>query len=192
MYSINRFNFTRTRHTSAIIEELSDLQNLESFDTSQVTDMESMFEGCTSLSFLNISKFNTKKVQYMKKMFYNCHNLKSLYFHSISSNSLGTMYQMFYNCAGLEYLDIYSLTENSQSIIEMFEGVNPNLEFCIKENEDMPNIFNMLLEFLKQKEIVQLIVIMKEKDQKYQVKNYVVKMLNLKIIVMKNVQVELW
>ena len=131
---------------TTIIEELSDLQNLEAFDTSQVTDMESMFEGCTSLSFLNISKFITQKVQYMKKMFYNCHNLKSLYFHSISSNSLGTMYQMFYNCAGLEYLDIYSLTENSQSIIEMFEGVNPNLEFCIKENEDMPNIFNMLLE----------------------------------------------
>ena len=133
-----------------IFEENTDLsnfnlQNKELFDTSQVTDMESMFEDCTSLSVLNISKFNTEKVQYMKKMFYNCHNLKSLYFHSISSNSLGTMYQMFYNCAVLEYLDLYSLTEKSQSIIEMFERVNPDLEFCIKENEDMPNIFNMLL-----------------------------------------------
>ena len=120
------------------------LLNPETFDTSQVTDMESMFEECTSLLTLNISNFNTENVQYMNQMFYNCFSLKSLYFHSISSSSLGTMYRMFYNCSSLEYLDLYSLTEKSQSIAEMFEGVSTDFEFCIKENEDMPNIFKML------------------------------------------------
>ena len=122
------------------------LQNPDTFDTSQVTDMQSMFEECTSLALLNINTFNTEKVQYMKKMFYNCKSLKSLYFRSISSNSLGTMYQMFYHCESLKYLDLYSLTEKSQSFINIFEGVTHGFQFCIKENEDMPNIFKALFD----------------------------------------------
>ena len=124
--------------------------NISNFDTSKVTDMESMFEGCESLMSLSLVNFKTTKVHYMNKMFRNCISLKSLYFNYITSESLGTMQQMFYNCKSLEYLNIYSLTEKLQSISEIFEKVSNNFTLCIKENENIPNIFK---EFYKRSDI---------------------------------------
>ena len=120
------------------------VDNPKYFNTSQVTDMQSMFEGCSSLVSLNISSFNTTNVLYMNKMFYNCTKLESLNFSSISAYSLGTMYQMFYNCKSLKYLNLYNLTEKSQSFLEMFKGASTSFQFCIEENENIPNIFNEL------------------------------------------------
>ena len=119
---------------------------LNNFDTSKVTDMESMFEECSSLKTLSLTSFNTDNVQYMNRMFYNCKSLKSLDFRTITSKSLGTMHHMFYNCSSLQYLNLYSLTEKDQSIEEMFKGISNDFTFCIKENEDMPNIFKELFE----------------------------------------------
>ena len=125
----------------------SELQKLDlnKFDTSQVTDMESMFEGCTNLISLSLSHFNTSKVQYMNKMFKDCTSLTSINFKNINTDSLGTMHQMFYNCEKLEYLNLYSITEKGQSYLEMFTGTSNNFQFCIKENENIPNIFQVLL-----------------------------------------------
>ena len=118
--------------------------DLSSFDTSKVTDMQSMFEGCSSLNSLDLSNFNTSNVQYMNEMFLNCINLKSIDFRNINTDSLSTMYRMFYGCSNLEYLNLYSLKEDGQSIYEMFEGVSSTFKFCIKENENIPNIFEKL------------------------------------------------
>ena len=119
--------------------------DLNSFDTSKVTDMESMFEGCKQLVSLDLSNFETSKVQYMNKMFKNCNSLQSLNFKNIIATSVGTMHQMFYNCGALKYLNIYSLTENGQTIAEMFDGTSKDFKFCVKENEKIPFIFEMLL-----------------------------------------------
>ena len=119
--------------------------DIPKFDTSKVTDMESMFEGCESLISLDIKHFNTINVRYMNKMFKNCKSLQSLYFNNINSTTLGSMQQMFYNCRSLEYLNIYSLTEQFQSISEMFEGASNNFIVCVKEHENIPNIFEEIL-----------------------------------------------
>ena len=119
--------------------------DLSTFDTSKVTDMESMFEGCEGLISLSLVKFNTTNVRYMNKMFKNCKSLQSLYFNNINSTSLGSMQQMFYNCEKLEYLNIYSLTEKSQSFSEIFEGASDNFIVCVKDNENIPNIFEEIL-----------------------------------------------
>ena len=121
--------------------------NLDSFDTSKVTDMESMFEGCSNLKSLSLNSFQTSKVQYMNKMFKNCINLNSLDFRHITSTSCGTMHQMFYNCKALKYLNLYNITERGQSIAEMFDGASKNFRFCIKENENIPNIFEIIKNF---------------------------------------------
>ena len=150
LYSLDLKNDFHTKNVEIMWNMFNGCRNLEildlsNFDTSQVTDMESMFEGCYNLISLNLNSFNTSKVKYMDRMFYECSNLKSLLFHSISSNSLGTMQQMFYKCSNLEYLDLYSLTEKAQSIVEMFTEASTNFTFCIKENEDIPNIFDQWL-----------------------------------------------
>ena len=48
--------------------------NLSSFNTSNVTNMVQMFNGCSSLIELNLSPFNTSKVIYKDKMFDGCSN----------------------------------------------------------------------------------------------------------------------
>ena len=122
------------------------LQNLIilNFDTSQVTDMQSMFEGCSSLVTLNLNHFYTSKVQYMNTMFKDCVKLESLYFNQSTSESLGTMYRMFYNCSSLKYLNIFLLIEDVQSIAEIFEGTPNDFKLCIKDEKNIPNIFNII------------------------------------------------
>ena len=117
---------------------------IENFDTSKVTDMQSMFSECKSLETLNLSHFNTTNVQYMNKMFQNCENLQQLNFSQLTSDSLSSMYRMFYNCKSLEYLNIFYLIDDAQSIIEMFEGTSINFTICIKEEENIPNIYNSI------------------------------------------------
>ena len=120
--------------------------NLIKFDTSKVTDMESMFEGCYNLISLSLEHFKTDKVQYMNKMFKDCVSLTSLNFKNIDNKLVGTMYQMFYNCQNLEYLNLYGITEIGQSIEDMFTNTSNNFTFCIKENENIPKIFDILLD----------------------------------------------
>ena len=48
------------------------------FDTSAVTDMRSMFYGCSRLTTLDLSSFDTSAVTNMDFMFYNCNNLTTI------------------------------------------------------------------------------------------------------------------
>ena len=52
--------------------------NVSNFDTSNVTNMNSMFEYCSALTSLDLSNFNTSKVTDMRYMFKNCPALTSL------------------------------------------------------------------------------------------------------------------
>ena len=55
---------------------------LENLNTSNVTNMASMFDGCYSLTSLDLSSFNTTSVTEMKMMFYGCTNLTTIYVRS--------------------------------------------------------------------------------------------------------------
>ena len=55
---------------------------LEYLNTSNVTNMASMFDGCYSLTTLDLSSFNTSSVTDMKMMFYECPNLTTIYVSS--------------------------------------------------------------------------------------------------------------
>ena len=46
--------------------------NLSNFNTNNVTDMKSMFSGCSSLKELNLNNFNTNNVTNMSDMFRGC------------------------------------------------------------------------------------------------------------------------
>lgn len=66
-------------------------------DTSQVTSMTSVFEGCTSLT--SIPTLNTSQVTNMKNMFYGCTSLTTI---PTLDTSKGTdMSSMFHDCEGL-------------------------------------------------------------------------------------------
>ena len=47
--------------------------DLSSFDTKNVTDLESMFSCCSNLTNINLSSFDTKNVTNMGDMFFGCY-----------------------------------------------------------------------------------------------------------------------
>ena len=98
------------------------IYGLGDFDTSNVTDMSSMFYACGNLTSLDLSSFDTGNVTTMASMFYNCRSLESL---TLSSNfktgNVTTMSSMFCNCSQLTGLDLSSFdTRNVTHMGSMF------------------------------------------------------------------------
>ena len=60
-------------------EKLIKIVGLENLNTSNVTDMQSMFYGCSNLKSLDVRGFNTSKLANVESMFANCGNLKEVY-----------------------------------------------------------------------------------------------------------------
>ena len=75
---------------------------LEYFNTSNVTNMASMFHGCTELPSLDLSSFNTSNVTEMKMMFYECPNLTTITVSSgWSTANVSSSDYMFEGCTSL-------------------------------------------------------------------------------------------
>ena len=56
--------------------KLKEIKGINKFNTNQVSNMNSMFQGCNELEYLDLTNFDTSKVNDMGYMFNNCHKLK--------------------------------------------------------------------------------------------------------------------
>ena len=93
------------------------------FNTSKVTQMGSMFYGCSSLTTLDLSNFNTSKVTQMGSMFYGCSSLTSLDLSSFNTLNVTSMDSMFAGCSSLTNLDLNNFnTSKVTSASQMFSG----------------------------------------------------------------------
>ena len=59
-------------------EKLTEIQGIENLNTTEVTTMSTMFQGCRSLTSIDLSNFKTSKVTSMHSMFFGCSNLKTV------------------------------------------------------------------------------------------------------------------
>ncbi|MEE0707044.1 MAG: BspA family leucine-rich repeat surface protein [Adlercreutzia sp.] len=97
--------------------------DLRNFDTSQVTNMSSMFSGCRLLETLDISTFDTSNVEYMDSMFSGCDMLKSINLSSFNTAKVKSMSSMFEGCWSLKTLDLSKFnTGRVYNMNSMFEG----------------------------------------------------------------------
>ena len=95
--------------------------DLSKFDTQEVTDMSYMFSGCYKLTLLNLSKFNTQNVTSMNEMFSGCSGLTSLDLSNFNTQNVTGMYGMFSGCSGLTSLDLSNFnTQNVKGMTHMF------------------------------------------------------------------------
>ena len=75
-------------------ENLQDISVIESgkidyqINTTNVYNMEELFNGCTSLQSVNLSGINTSNVTMMGGLFYNCKSLKSVDVSGFDTSSL--------------------------------------------------------------------------------------------------------
>ena len=82
-----------------MVEELYSILYLR---TDQVTDMNRMFDGCSSLTSLDLGHFKTTKVTDMYGMFQGCTNLESIYVGpDWSTDAVTNSALMFANCTKL-------------------------------------------------------------------------------------------
>ncbi|WP_257000138.1 BspA family leucine-rich repeat surface protein, partial [Listeria monocytogenes] len=76
--------------------------DVSNFNTSSVTNMKTMFNGCNSLEELDLSNFDTSSVTTMASMFKDCTALKSLYLDNFTDAAIMT--DMFKGTTSLTYL----------------------------------------------------------------------------------------
>ena len=94
-------------------------------NTSKVTSMEQMFDGCAKLVSLDLSGFDTSNVTDMIKMFNKCSNLTSLDVSNFDTSKVTSMSGMFQNCNKLTLLDVSGWnTSNDTNIGGMFGNCN--------------------------------------------------------------------
>ncbi len=102
---------------------LTTITHLEYLNTSQVTNMQCMFQDCESLEALDLSTFNTENVTNMYGMFQFCTSLKSLNLSSFNTSKVKQMGYMFQNCESLTALDLSRFnTENVKNYEHMFHS----------------------------------------------------------------------
>ncbi len=105
---------------------LATITGLTNLNTSNVTNMSSMFGGCTALSSIDLSKFNTERVTDMSGMFEDCTLLASIDLSSFDTKNVENFDGMFSGCTALTKLPTISkitLKENTAVVVEgMFAG----------------------------------------------------------------------
>lgn len=85
---------------------LTSIEGIEHLNTSNVTNMNEMFDQCSNLETLDLSHFNTEKVGNMSNMFNGCTKLRDLNISSFNTENVTNMYGMFYGCSSLDSLDL--------------------------------------------------------------------------------------
>jgi len=98
--SFKNYRPTTTNYWFSNFKALITIRGIENLNTSEVTEMNHMFYGCSSLKELNVSNFNTSEVTDMSAMFGNCSSLKELNVSNFNTSEVTNMKEMFTGCSG--------------------------------------------------------------------------------------------
>ena len=122
--------------------------DVSSFDTNNVTDMSYMFNGCSCLTSLDVSNFNTNNVTNMGYMFSGCTSLNSLVLSGWNTSKVTDMASMFEGCNSLISLDVSSFdTSNVTDMSYMFFDCS-NLTSLDLSNFNTSKVTNMYRMFM--------------------------------------------
>ena len=114
--------------------------DLSKLDTSNVTSMRRMLDGCSSLGSLDLSGFDTARVEDVTGMFRGCGSLKTLDLSSFDTSNATSMWLMFHGCSSLESLDLSSFdTSRVVDVSDMF-GLCTNLAQLDLSSFDTSNV----------------------------------------------------
>ena len=125
--SFRNFRTTTTAGWFQFLQSLKIIEGLEHLNTSQVTDMSSMFDGCSSLTSLDLTSFDTSQVWDMRCMFDGCSSLTSLDLSRFDTSQVTDMGGMFFDCSYLTSLELSNfdtsqVTDMGGDILEVQES----------------------------------------------------------------------
>ena len=128
---------------------LTNITGISNLNTSQVTNMNSMFYNCRSLRSLDVSDFNTSSVTDMAYMFGDeiGKTFTNLDVSNFDTSNVTSMTYMFYRCSSLTSLDVSNFnTSKVTSMFGMFSNCD-SLTSLDVSNFDTSNVTNMALMF---------------------------------------------
>ncbi len=98
-------------------ENLTTVTGISNLKTDNVTDMQFMFHGCSSLPAIDLSTFNTANVQSMQGLFFRCESLTSLDLSTFNTDNVTDMGAMFSRCISLASVNVSSF--NTSKVTDM-------------------------------------------------------------------------
>ncbi|ENZ5545741.1 immunoglobulin-like domain-containing protein [Enterococcus hirae] len=111
--------------SSINLTNVTEIEGLSQLDTSNVTNMRSMFNGMSSVTNLDVSGFDTGNVTDMSSMFYGMSSVTSLDISSFDTSNVTDMSFMFYGMSSVTSLDLSSFdTSNVTSMPYMFTNTS--------------------------------------------------------------------
>ncbi len=117
--SFSKVRPTTTEFWFMGMSNLKDIKGLEYLNTSEVTNMQSMFQRCKNLKSLDLSHFNTEKVTTMESMFFECEALSTLDLSTFNTAAMTTCKNMFCYCYALKTIYV-SDTFSAKNDVSMF------------------------------------------------------------------------
>ena len=88
--------------------QLTTVDGLANLNTSEVSNMDFMFDGCSSLATLDVSTFDVSHVTTAQSMFFNCSSLTTIYCNK--AWSIASTGSMFYGATQLRGYDASQAT----------------------------------------------------------------------------------
>lgn len=123
-----------------LTEELAEL------DTSNITNMNYMFQACYKLISLDVSNFNTSNVTNMYQMFNSCSKIASLDLSNFDTSNVTIMANMFTSCSNLTSLNLDGFdTSKVTNMRYMFQQCKAITDLPELSAESVTNIDSMFL-----------------------------------------------
>lgn len=132
---LNTGNIT---NMNSMFSKCSSLTSVPKMDTSNVKNMGSMFAFCEKLTY--IPEMDTSKVTYMSEMFCLCRNITSI--PLFDTSSVTNMYYMFQGCSNLTSIPEMD-TSNVTNMNNMFSGCNKLITIPLLDASNVNNISGM-------------------------------------------------
>lgn len=124
-------------------KSVTSLDDVSNFDTQNVRSMSSMFYGCSNLTLLDVSNFNTFNVTSMSYMFEDCSKLTSLNVSNFNTSNVIYMNSMFYGCSGLTSLNVSNFNTSEVTNMEHMFCNCSKLTSLDLSNFDTSNVTSM-------------------------------------------------
>lgn len=125
--------------------ELIEFLDLSGWDISNVTDIRGMFRGCKKLNTIKgIENLNTSNVTEMRFVFANCEYLRKIDLSNWDTSKVTNMRNMFEQCTRLTELKMGGDVSNVTDVTEMFYLIKTTGTFYYNPQYDYSKIIAVL------------------------------------------------
>jgi surface protein len=133
-----------------MFKDIKEIKSIEFYNFKFCNSSREMFSGCSSLETLNLESFDTTEITDMYRMFSGCSNLKTLGVLTLNTKNSQNVDNMFCNCDKLTEIERESFNENSFTCVEQCKEETPYLieaeNICVENCQNTDYKYTYTLE----------------------------------------------